>query len=533
MRRGKIGTRIAAGALALGLVLSLSPAPGALAAGSSQPSSWAAAEVERAREAGLLDFNPQSGYQENITRGEFAALAVQLARTLGCPVGQLKYDDWQGTPFTDLTEGTDGVYSAAAWRLGLMNGVSDTAFAPERTITRMEICVLLSRVMDVCGVALPQTVPGVAERIASGAEGTVPDWAVEGVENLIGSGLMQGSGDSWQLSAYTTLEQAAMLAVRAMDAGQAELAETLFTQAEREKIARLNELRAAFGNPGEPYAQTPSVEEFIPGALNGAFLQDGLNAVNYVRAIAGLSPVALNPEKNDLAQAGALLLAAGEFSHTPSRPAGMPNALYQKGYQATSTSNIGQGYRNLWEFTLSCADDAGESTLGHRRWLLNPSLTTIGMGYVEGSVTTVVTGGSTDAAGHDLVTWPSEGVFPAELVGSSTVWSCTPDPDKYDVSGSSLTVTVTDNHGGRCVLGESAPAYGRLLPQVGAVWLPPIDQDTSQVTVETGGYGSGPAILFTPSQVSLEPLTVLTVEIAGLRLRSGGTETVTYTVKLF
>ena len=70
MRRGKIGTRIAAGALALSLTLSLAQAPGALAAGSSQPSSWAAAEVERAREAGLLDVNPQSGYQENITRGE-------------------------------------------------------------------------------------------------------------------------------------------------------------------------------------------------------------------------------------------------------------------------------------------------------------------------------------------------------------------------------------------------------------------------------------------------------------------------------
>ena len=532
MKRRDIGTRIAAGALALSLTLSLAPAPGALAAGSSQPSSWAAAEVERAREAGLLDFNPHSGYQENITRGEFAALAVQLARTLGCPVGELRYDDWQGTPFTDLTEGTDGVYSAAAWRLGLMNGVSDTEFAPYRTITRMEICVLLSRVMDVCGVDLPQTVAGVAERIASGAEGTIPDWALEGVESLIGSGLMQGSGEGWQLSAYTTVEQAAMLAVRAMDAGQAELEEDLFTQAEREKIAQLRAM-AGRTTPAGVYASSPSVEAMEQGSLTEEFLQDGLNAVNYVRAIAGLSPVALSDEKNDLAQAGALLLAAGEFSHTPSRPAGMPNALYQKGYQATSTSNIGQGYRNLWEFTLSCADDAGESTLGHRRWLLNPSLTTIGMGYVEGSVTTVVTGGSTDAAGHDLVTWPSEGVFPAELVGSSTVWSCTPDPDKYDVSGSSLTVTVTDNHGGRCVLGESASAYGRLLPQVGAVWLPPIDQDTSQVTVETGGYGSGPAILFTPSQVSLEPLTVLTVEIAGLRLRSGGTETVTYTVKLF
>ena len=56
MRRGKIGTRIAAGALALGLVLSLSPAPGALAAGSSQPSSWAAEQVNAAIAATVLMF---------------------------------------------------------------------------------------------------------------------------------------------------------------------------------------------------------------------------------------------------------------------------------------------------------------------------------------------------------------------------------------------------------------------------------------------------------------------------------------------
>lgn len=532
MKRRDIGTRIAAGALALSLTLSLAPAPGALAAGSSQPSSWAAAEVERAREAGLLDFNPHSGYQENITRGEFAALAVQLARTLGCPVGELRYDDWQGTPFTDLTEGTGGVYSAAAWRLGLMNGVSDTEFAPYRTITRMEICVLLSRVMEKCGVDLPQTVSGVAERIASGAEGTIPDWALEGVESLIGSGLMQGSGEGWQLSAYTTVEQAAMLAVRAMDAGQAELEEDLFTQAEREKIAQLRAM-AGRTTPAGVYASSPSVEAMEQGSLTEEFLQDGLNAVNYVRAIAGLSPVALSDEKNDLAQAGALLLAAGEFSHTPSQPAGMPDDLYQKGYRATSASNIGRGYRDLWEFTLSCADDAGESTLGHRRWLLNPALHTIGMGYVEGNATTIVVDGLVSIDGPDLVAWPSEGVFPAELVDGNTVWSCTPDPGRYNVSGSSLTVTVTDNHGGRCVLGENASAYGRLAPRAVGVWLPPMDQDTSQVTVETGGYGGGPAILFTPSQVSLEPWTVLTVEIAGLRLHTGGTETVTYTVKLF
>ena len=141
VKRGRMGTRIAAGALALAAGLTAAPA-GALDVWFSQPSGWAAADVDRAAEEGLPVDLYGSGLPE--------------------------------APFADLDGSTGTAYIRAAWDLGLMNGVSATEFAPGRTITRMEICTLLSRVMDKCGVDLPQTVPGVEARLDSGAEGVVP-----------------------------------------------------------------------------------------------------------------------------------------------------------------------------------------------------------------------------------------------------------------------------------------------------------------------------------------------------------------------
>ena len=529
MKRGRIGKCMVAGVLTLSMALT----SGAMAVGDGQPSSWAAAEVERAREAGLLDFEPHSGYQEDITRGEFAGLAVLLAKSLGCPVEELGQDSWQGTPFTDLTAGTEGVYSAAAWRLGLMNGVSDTTFAPDRTITRTEICVLLDRVMDVCGVELPQTVDGVAERMASGAEGAIPGWAAEGVKNLIGSGLMKGSGDGWQLSAHTTVEQAALLAVRAMDAGCADLEAKRFTAAEREQIAKLKELRATFGNPGEPYAQAPSVEEFIPGKLNDAFLQDALNALNYVRAVAGLEPVGMRDEKNQEVQLGALLLAAGgdeAFSTEPSKPKGMSEDLYRRGSQVAKESMSGREQRDLTEYVLNRVEDYSILFMGSgRRWLLDPLLTTVGMGYIDGySVIQVGNGTSGEWDGPDYVTWPSAGVFPEELFHDKLGWSCLLKPGVYvndmeDMDG--VAVTVTDGSGNTWtdqVAEDKESADGAIHINLndGYVRLNP-------------SYGGTLMVVFHPVGLEYRTGEPITVTISGLKLRSGGTDTITYTVKLF
>lgn len=520
MKRGRIGKRIVAGALTLSLTACL-PA-GALSGWFNQPSGWAAADLERAEaEELVIPWRYESDLQGDITRQEFASLAVALCRK----VGGLEVDiqSLGQPPFTDIQTASNYNDVAAAWQLGLMNGVSATEFAPNRTITRMEICTLLSRVMEKCGVALPETVSGVEERLDSGAEGVVPDWARGGVAEIVGAGLMQGGDNgSLALSAQTTREQAMVLALRAMDLGKDILEEESFTAAERAQIAKLRELRTTFGNPGQPYAQAPSVSApYSPGVLNDAFLQDGLNSINYIRAVAGLNPVSMSQEKNQNAQVGAMLIAAGEFSHYPSQPAGMPDDLYQQGYAATSSSNIGKGHYSLSDFNLSCADDSDPSNiaiLGHRRWLLDPTLTTVGMGYAERcSLTQVIEEGYVEWNGPDYVTWPSEGVFPMEQFHGDLAWSCSLSPNKYTLNRESLSVTVTDASGHSWT--------GRVSEQT--------DLSADFVLTSGSSYGSAPAVIFRPAGLEYRIGQPLTVTISGLQLVGGGTDTITYTVKLF
>ena len=529
MKQGRIAKKIVAGALALSLTAGLTAglagaAPaGALDSWFSQPSGWAAADVERAEDEGLLKpYYIMSDLKGDITRQEFAVLAVTLAQKMGLLV-ELYGSDLAEAPFTDIDYISAKPYVTAAWNLGLMNGVSATEFAPSRTITRMEICTLLSRVMEKCGVDLPQTVAGVEARLDSGAEGVVPDWARQGIVDIVGAGLMQGGDNgSLALTAQTSREQAMILALRSLDLGGGILEEQNFTAAEREKIAQLRALRATFGNPGEPYAQAPSVSApYSPGVLNDAFLQDGLNSINYIRAVAGLDAVTMSGEKNQNAQVGAILLAASGFSHYPGQPADMPDDLYKQGYAATSTSNIGSGYANLSSVNLGCADDSDASNitrLGHRRWLLDPTLTTVGMGYAERRVLTQVTDGLyTRWTGPDYVTWPSEGVFPSELFNENLAWSCSLSPDVYGSNRDGLTVTVTD--------GSGHTWTGQASSQV--------DTTADFVLLEGTGYGGAPAVIFRPAGLEYRTGRPLTVTISGLQLKSGGTGTITYTVKLF
>lgn len=518
-----IGKRIAAGAVALSLTACLA---GVVPAGAvddyfTAPSGWAAADLERAEDEGLLlpaFFNRD--LQGDITRREFAVLAVTLAQKLGLPVDP--YDpDLPEAPFTDMESVFGKPYVSAAWSMGLMNGVSATEFAPLRTITRMEICTLLSRIMEKCGVTLPETVSGVAERLDSGAEGAVPGWAKAGVVEIAGAGLMQGSGGSLALTAQTSREQAMVLALRTMDMAGEILEEQNFTAAEREKIAQLRELRATFGDPGEPYAQEPSTSApYSLGKVNDAYLQDGLNTINYARAIAGLAPVAMSEEKNQSAQAGAVLLVAGGYGHYPSQPADMPDDFYKQGYAATSTSNIGMGHDDLSDFTLSCLDDSDSSNytrVGHRRWLLDPDLTTVGLGCADRRYTTKVVGDTyVPWGGPEYVTWPSEGVFPMELFREELVWSCSFSPNVYTTDREDITVTVTDGSGNTW---SKQASNGQI--------------DTDFVLVEGSNYGGAPAVLFRPAGLEYRTGAPLTVTISGLHLKSGGTGTITYTVKLF
>ena len=100
---------------------------------------------------------------------------------------------------------------------------------------------------------------------------------------------------------------------------------------------------------GSPYAVAPTlVAPYARGSLAPGFLQDGLNAINYTRYLAGLpDDVTLEASFVDRAQHGSVLLAVGQFAHSQPKPSDMPQDFYDIANAATSSSNIGWGYPTL------------------------------------------------------------------------------------------------------------------------------------------------------------------------------------------
>lgn len=174
-----------------------------------------------------------------------------------------------------------------------------------------------------------------------------------------------------------------------------------------------------------PTGFTGNVAACDPGTISEQNAQATLTAVNYMRSLAGLSPVVLNPARNADAQASALIMAAnGSLSHEPARDA---RCWSKAGYEGASHGNLSLGWSDsggaVWQSTgpravLGYLADPGESNAiaGHRRWLLWQGLTEIGTGDTDVSNTIVVIPEPfVSHRGKAWVSWPPAGAFPREL----------------------------------------------------------------------------------------------------------------------
>lgn len=204
-----------------------------------------------------------------------------------------------------------------------------------------------------------------------------------------------------------------------------------------------NDCREKF--KGDPYLEKPSASyPYRVGKLEEAFINDGLNMTNFVRYLAGL-PDDLETDYvlNNQAQYGAILLAATKtLSHQPQKPNDMSNNFYDLGYNATKGSNIASGIYSLSDAVIGYMMDFGDANLenvGHRRWILNPQMKTIGFGYYEGySTMNVLNKDRSEVIDYDYITYPTEGNFPSDLLYAdsfpygSNPWSIILNPLVYD-----------------------------------------------------------------------------------------------------
>ena len=102
----------------------------------------------------------------------------------------------------------------------------------------------------------------------------------------------------------------------------------------------------------EPSSRAP----YAIGALDSAYLNDGLRLLNFYRWLAGLEPVSLSDHLNVQAQYGAVVLAANDtLTHSPKKPSGMSDSFYRMGSNACSGSNLSMRYGYPMETLLQSA----------------------------------------------------------------------------------------------------------------------------------------------------------------------------------
>ena len=262
------------------------------------------------------------------------------------------------------------------------------------------------------------------------------------------------------------------------------------------------------------YSRTPNTTagSYAPGLLSNASLQNNLAAVNLVRYIAGLSyDVTLDSSYSEMAQATAFInYLNGSIAHEPSRPDGVSDELYNLGYAGGQQTNLGNGYDTFGDSLIKgymCDSTPGSNLkcVGHRRWVLNPSMGKAGFGQVGWSYAMHCHDKSRSAS-ETRVAWPAQNM-PIEFFASDYPWSISTGTPE-DLSSVRVTLTrVSDNASWTFANGSSDAGY---------------------FNIDNGWYGQRGCIIFRPDDITYNAGDVFKVTVTGTTVG-----TISYTVSFF
>ncbi len=167
-------------------------------------SSWAQAELEEAMEYGFIPDYFFDDFGKVITRAEFSQVVMEVYYVMGSGFYELVE-----SPFSD----TDSSYAAAAYSLGIVNGMGEGIFAPEAPITREQVCVMLVRTIHASGLhLLDESTYEYGKTYEDRSR--LSSWAEESVRIMNSLGIFNGTGSKLEPDQYLTREQALLLALR-------------------------------------------------------------------------------------------------------------------------------------------------------------------------------------------------------------------------------------------------------------------------------------------------------------------------------
>ena len=238
--------------------------------------------------------------------------------------------------------------------------------------------------------------------------------------------------------------------INTVQSTQEQYAESGRTSISKPDMEELRQLYNSLPTYDKLYKTEPVVEgtDYHIAVLSDEAYDTAKGLINYYRRVAGLGDITLSDDVNESAAYGALALAMNNrgLTHYPSQPKDMSSIDYNKAYAATTSSNLSSasGYSEKRIISVAVSGQIGDSdssnidTLGHRRWLLNPGVKTLGIGSANNNYnyyTDIRVFGdgiqSESVNDYDFIAWPSSGANLTDTFPKDTPWSVTLNPKVY------------------------------------------------------------------------------------------------------
>lgn len=167
-----------------------------------KPSAWAEKEITRAIYEGLVPAILQNNYTDDITRGEFCSIAVNLYESMTKKEisGRVKFDDNVLLAVEKLA------YE------GIVQGLGNNKFNPDGKIKREEAAVILSKLSEKLGKNLA------SGDISFADSQSISAWAMDDVKKVYTAKIMQGISERrFSPKNHYTIEQAIATLLRLKD----------------------------------------------------------------------------------------------------------------------------------------------------------------------------------------------------------------------------------------------------------------------------------------------------------------------------
>lgn len=152
------------------------------------PSSWYAQAVNYLSARDVVKGSGEGRFlpRSDISRAEFLVMTMNA-------FGMEPAAGEDASNFADAGNRYYSPYLAAAKSMGLVKGTGDNRFRPEAKITRQDMAVILHSIMAAAGTELPADNPSTARSFSDA--GDIADYAQSAINDMLGTGLMQGTGD--------------------------------------------------------------------------------------------------------------------------------------------------------------------------------------------------------------------------------------------------------------------------------------------------------------------------------------------------